>query len=172
MCSNLSSLAVRLTHCLRRKVGPSRCSPTRAEPLCAQRRIYAIGPIHGAFDRPRRYDGRDRIFSMHPRPQAAPVPVLRARDQPGPHSIPLDVPQDGQQMFVALHREALEPSLTQMTIPDGPLPILQRIACVCASQRKKAVTWPSASGQRRSASGWTRHSRTGYGSGAAGALRS
>jgi hypothetical protein len=27
----------------------------------------------------------------------------------------------GQQMFVALHREALEPSLTQMTVPDGPV---------------------------------------------------
>ena len=58
---------------------------------------------------------------MHPRPQAAPAPVLRPRDQPGPHSIPLDVPQDGQQMFVALHREALEPSLIQMTVPDGPV---------------------------------------------------
>src|SRR5271157_3712643 len=58
---------------------------------------------------------------MHPRPQAAPAPVLRPRDQPGPHSIPLDVPQDGQQMFVALHREALEPSLIQMTVPDSPV---------------------------------------------------
>ena len=58
---------------------------------------------------------------MHPRPQAAPTPVLRPRDQPGPHSIPLDVPQDGQQMLVALHREALEPSLIQMTVPDGPV---------------------------------------------------
>ena len=58
---------------------------------------------------------------MHPRPQAAPAPVLRPRDQPSPHSIPLDVPQDDQQMFVALHREALEPSLIQMTVPDGPV---------------------------------------------------
>ena len=41
--------------------------------------------------------------------------------RPAPHSIPLDVPQDGQQMFVALHREALEPSLIQMTVPDGPV---------------------------------------------------
>src|SRR5208283_4363436 len=84
---------------------------------------------------------------MHPRPQAAPAPVLRPRDQPGPHSIPLDVPQDGQQMFVALHREALEPSLTQMTVPTVRCATLQRIACVWASQRQKAVTWPSASGQ-------------------------
>jgi len=28
-----------------------------------------------------------------------------------------------------------------------PVSSPQRIACVCASQRKKAVTWPSASGQ-------------------------
>ena len=47
--------------------------------------------------------------------------MLRPRDQPGPHSIPLDVPQDGQQMVVTLHREALEPSLIQMTVPDGPV---------------------------------------------------
>src|SRR5208283_5465860 len=40
---------------------------------------------------------------------------------PAPHSVPLDVPQDGQQMFVALHREALEPSPIQMTVPDGPV---------------------------------------------------
>ena len=26
-----------------------------------------------------------------------------------------------EQMFVALHREALEPSLIQMTVPDGPV---------------------------------------------------
>ena len=49
------------------------------------------------------------------------APVLRPRDQPGPHGIPLDVPQDDQQMFVARHREAPEPSLIQMTIPDGPV---------------------------------------------------
>src|SRR5208337_3405078 len=99
---------------------PLDAHPHAPEFLRAQQRIHAIGPIHGMFHRPRLYDGLDRIFSMHPRPQAAPALVLRPRDQPGPHSIPLDVPQDGQQMFVALHREALEPSLTQMTVPDGP----------------------------------------------------
>ena len=42
---------------------------------------------------------------------------------PAPHSVPVDVPQDGQQMFVARHRESLkpEPSLIQMTVPDGPV---------------------------------------------------
>src|SRR5208337_2457701 len=46
-----------------------RSAPLDAHPhapqfLCAQRRIHAIGPIHGAFHRPRREDGLDRIFSM------------------------------------------------------------------------------------------------------------
>ena len=58
---------------------------------------------------------------MHPRPQAAPAPVLRPPTNPAPTAFRSMLPQDGQQMFVALHREALEPSLIQMTVADGPV---------------------------------------------------
>jgi hypothetical protein len=36
--------------------------------------------------------------------------LLRPLDEPGTQGIRLDVSQNGQQMFVALHREALEPA--------------------------------------------------------------
>ena len=100
-----------------------------------------------------------------PRPQAAPAPVLRPRDQPGPRSIPLDVPQDGQQMFVALHREALEPSLIQMTVPDGrrsgARPSNASHACVPANGRRPSPGRLRPA-RRRSASlclGWPDRSR-------------
>ncbi len=41
--------------------------------------------------------------------------------RPGPQSIPLDIPQDGQQMVVALDREALESPLIQMPVSYGPM---------------------------------------------------
>ena len=50
--------------------------------LRAQRCIHSIDPIHLAFHRPRRKDSLDRIIPMIPRPQAAPTPVLRSRNQP------------------------------------------------------------------------------------------
>src|SRR5208337_5229294 len=89
--------------------------------LRAQRRIHSIGPIHRAFHGPRREDGLDRIVPMIPRPQAAPTPDLRSRNTPCTHGIPLDVSQNGQQMFVALHREALESSLIKMSVTHGPM---------------------------------------------------
>src|SRR5271157_5061226 len=58
---------------------------------------------------------------MIPRPQAAPTPVLRSRNTRCTHGIPLDVSQNGQQMFVALHREALESSLIKMSVTHGPM---------------------------------------------------
>ena len=51
VCSNLNSLAVRLTHSSSPKGRPLDAHPHAPEFLRAQRRIYAIGPIHGAFHR-------------------------------------------------------------------------------------------------------------------------
>jgi hypothetical protein len=58
---------------------------------------------------------------MISRPQAAPTSVLRSRYAPCTHGIPLDVAQNGQQMFVALHREALESTLIKMSVTHGPM---------------------------------------------------
>ena len=101
-----------------------------------------------------------------------PAPVLRPRDQPGPHCIPLDVPQDGQQMFVALHWEALEPSLIDDRAQrSGARPSNASHACGPANGRRPSPGRLRPA-RRRSASGWTRRNMTEAGSGAAGAPRS
>src|SRR5208337_4032254 len=122
VCSNLSSLAVRLAHSSSPK-GRPRSMLTRTRP-----NSFALS---GAFTRSVQSTGRstgqgDKVALIASSPCVlAHRPLQRqcsARaTNPAPHSIPLDVPQDGQQMFVALHREALEPSPIQMTVPDGPV---------------------------------------------------
>ena len=67
-----------------------------------------------------------------------------------------------KQMFVALHREALEPSLIQMTVPDGPVrdPPTHRMRVCQPTEEDRQRPSPGRlrPARRRSASGWTRRS--------------
>src|SRR5271166_1253747 len=118
VCSNLSSLAVRFTH----------SSSPNGRPLSMLTRTRPNSfALSGAFTRSVQSTGRstgqgDKMALIASSPCIlAHRPLQRqcsARaTNPAPHSVPVDVPQDGQQMFVARHREALEPepSLIQMT---------------------------------------------------------
>lgn len=73
----------------------------------AQRRIHVLDPIHGAVNRPWRRDRIDRIFAMDASPKSAPTPRLGPSDSSGTDRIALDLPQDRQQMIVALNRKTL-----------------------------------------------------------------
>ena len=99
------------------RAAPHDAQPNSPEFLRAQRGIHPIGPIHRPVHRPWRSDGLDRLISVHPCPQAARAPVLGPLDQTGPQRVALDIPQHGQQLVVALHREALESALIEMPVP-------------------------------------------------------
>ncbi len=84
---------------------------------------------------------------MHPRPQAALAPLLRPRDQPGPHSIPSMYRKTVNRWSPLCTGKLLNRDTDDRIRRSGARLSNTSHACVCASQRKKAVTWPSASGQ-------------------------
>src|SRR5271157_3553698 len=97
VCSNLSSLADRLTH----------SSSPKGRPLSMLTRTRPNSfALSGAFTRSVQSTGRSTGQGDELALIASSPCVLAHR--------PL-------QMFVGLHREALEPSLIQMTVPDGPV---------------------------------------------------
>ena len=87
MCSHLSSLAVRFTHSSSPNGRPLSTLTGRRTSSFASRRIHAFGPIPGRSTGQGEYNGLDRIISMHPRPQAAPAPVLRPPTNPAPTAL-------------------------------------------------------------------------------------
>jgi hypothetical protein len=50
-------------------------------------------------------------------------------------------------LVVTLYRETLESSLIKLPVAHRPVRMRQRIACMCASRRKKSDNWPPSSGQ-------------------------
>src|SRR5208283_5317808 len=119
VCSNLSSLAVRLTHSSSPKGRPlSMLTRTRPNSFALSgaftRSVQSAGRSTGQSDKMALIASSPCILAHRPLQRQC---SARATNLAPTH----DVPQDGQQMFVALHREALEPSLIQMTVPDGPV---------------------------------------------------
>ena len=85
----------------------------------AERRVDTGDPVFRTLHGPFRQHPLEVIVAVRPRPQTPPAPFLSLRNQPRRQWIPLDVPRDRQQVFIALQGKALEPPLIKRAVAHG-----------------------------------------------------
>src|SRR5271157_1350955 len=79
--------------------------------------IHKIHTIGGARQRPRREDGKRRVFALHTA-QTRPTPRFRSLHEVCTQGIPLHVANDLGEVVFCFHRETLVTPLIVMAVPD------------------------------------------------------
>src|SRR5271157_2807640 len=81
------------------------------------RLVYKSQPIGGAWQRPRREDGKRRVFALHTA-QTRPTPRFRSLHEVCTQGVPLHVANDLVEVVFCFHRETLVTPLIEMVVPN------------------------------------------------------
>jgi len=81
------------------------------------RLVDNLQPIGGARQRPRREDGKRRVFALHT-VQTRPTPRFRSLHEVCTQGVPLHVANDLVEVVFCFHRETLVTPLIEMAVPD------------------------------------------------------
>jgi hypothetical protein len=81
------------------------------------RLVDKLQPIGGAWQRPRRDDGKRRVFALHTA-QTPPTPRFRSLHEVCTQGAPLHVANDLLEGVFCFHRETLVTPLIEMVVPD------------------------------------------------------
>src|SRR5208337_5274556 len=81
------------------------------------RLVDYLQPIGGARQRPRREDGKGRVFALHTA-QTRPAPRFRLLHEVCTQGFPLHVANDLVEVVFCFHRETLVTPLIKMAVPD------------------------------------------------------
>ena len=81
------------------------------------RLVDKLQPIGGASQRPRREDGKRRVFALH-MAQTRPTPRFRSLHEVCTQGVPLHVVKDLVEVVFCFHRETLVTPLIEMAVPD------------------------------------------------------
>src|SRR5208283_4491213 len=81
------------------------------------RLVDKLQPIGGAWQRPRRENGKRRVFALHTA-QTRPTPRFRSLPEVGSQGVPLHVANDLAEVVFCFHRETVVTPLREMAVPD------------------------------------------------------
>ena len=81
------------------------------------RLVDNLQPIGGAWQRPRREDGKRRVFALHTA-QTRPTPRFRSLHEVCTQGVPLHVANDLLEVVFCFHRETLVTPLIVIAVPD------------------------------------------------------